>query len=471
MKQNIKKINTEEIMALFIAISDTIALVMTSSIAVFLRYIHDGKFNPVIYAQLLPALLIFFALFATRKLYPGILLSPPDELKRLAQSITLAFLLLAAIVFLSKHSERYSRGIFLMAWSMALVAVPVLRTAFRLAGCKLGIWGVPAIILGAGNTGQTVADTLLSKPTLGLKPTLFLDDDPDKIGSTFQGIPVLGPLDFASSLTSEHHSAVAVLAFPSIDRERLKTVIDKYTCQFRRVILIPDLLGISNLWVSTADLGGILGLDIRHKLLDPRRQMIKRIMEIFIILATLPLSAVLMAVIALAVKMDSPGPILFRHKRIGFGGRDITIWKFRTMVEDAETRLQECLKDPELLALWQEQHKLPSDPRITRIGRFLRATSLDELPQLINVIQGELSLVGPRPIVWAEAERYKEGFDLYTKVRPGLTGLWQVSGRSTTSYAFRVSIDKYYVRNWSVWMDIYILAKTPLAVLSRKGAF
>jgi lipopolysaccharide/colanic/teichoic acid biosynthesis glycosyltransferase len=194
-------------------------------------------------------------------------------------------------------------------------------------------------------------------------------------------------------------------------------------------------------------------------------------MELLFIIASLPLSLPLMGLIALAVKIDSPGPIFFKHSRIGFDGKDIAIWKFRTMVQDAEARLQECLRDPFLLAQWLDQHKLPDDPRITRLGRFLRATSLDELPQLFNVVRGEISLVGPRPIVWAEAEKYREGFELYKKVRPGLTGLWQVSGRSTTSYRFRINLDTYYVRNWSVWMDIYILAKTPLAVLSRKGAF
>ena len=141
------------------------------------------------------------------------------------------------------------------------------------------------------------------------------------------------------------------------------------------------------------------------------------------------------------------------------------------MVQDAEVKLQECLKDPELFSQWTKLQKLPDDPRITKLGKFLRATSLDELPQLFNVVQGDLSLVGPRPIVWAEFETYKEGFSLYTKAKPGLTGLWQVSGRSNTSYTYRVKIDTYYIRNWSIWMDIYIIIKTPFAVLSRKGAF
>lgn len=452
-------------------VSDTFALGLSFAAAVWIRYIFAGKFHPVLYAKLVPAMVIFYVFFSLRKLYPGILLSPPDELKRVSQTVALGFLTLAVIVFISKQSHLYSRGVFVMALAMSLLAVPVFRFTCRHFACRLGVWGRPAVIFGAGRTGGIVAKTLLNKPTLGLRPVAFLDDDPQKIDTTLHGIPILGPLSEAPSLAARNPGSMAILAMPGTDRERLRTIIDSNTAQFRNVILIPDLFGVTSLWVSTADLDGILGLDIRHKLLDPRRQMMKRIMELLIIAASLPLSLPLISLIALAVKIDSPGPVFFRHNRIGIGGNDITIWKFRTMVQDAEARLQECLKDPELLEQWTEQHKLPDDPRITRLGRFLRATSLDELPQLINVVRGELSLVGPRPIVWAETEKYREDFELYKKVKPGLTGLWQVSGRSSTSYRYRVNLDTYYVRNWSVWMDIYILAKTPLAVLSRKGAY
>lgn len=450
--------------------ADTIGLILASSVAVWIRFIFDGKFHPTLYAQLTPALAIFYTFLNINKVYPGILLSPHDELKRISQSITLGFLLLAAIVFLSKHSDRYSRGIFLMAWSLSLVAVPLFRALVKRLGLLMGIWGRPTVIFGAGKTGRTVAHTLSTNPLLGLRPIAFLDDDTEKKERTFEGLRVLDSLESAPLLAEQYKTCIAILAFPSIDRIRLQTIIDNYTDQFSRVILIPDLFGVTNLWVSTSDIAGILGLDIRHKLLDPRRQMIKRVTEIALIVVTLPASVLLMAIIAAMIKLDSNGPVLFKHNRIGFGGRDITIWKFRTMVEDAEARLQDCLKDPELFEMWSKQQKLPDDPRITRLGKFLRATSLDELPQLFNVLKGELSLVGPRPIVWAEVAKYEKGFELYKKVKPGLTGLWQVSGRSETSYAHRVELDKYYVRNWSVWMDIYILIKTPIAVLCRKGA-
>jgi Undecaprenyl-phosphate galactose phosphotransferase WbaP len=454
------KYKNGELMTPIMILSDTLSLGISFAFAVWIRYIHAGKFHPLLYAKLFPALVIFYVIFNIRKLYPGILLSPPDELKRISQTVMLGFLTMAVIVFLSKQSNMYSRGIFVIALGTSLIVVPVFRVAFRHVAFRLGIWGRPAIIFGAGRTGGIVAETLTGKPSLGLAPVLFLDDDPLKIGTTRHGIPVAAALDRGPEM-----------ALPGTDRSRLQAIVDSHASRFQRVILIPDLFGVTSLWVSTADLDGILALDISHKLLDPKRQAAKRALELCLIALTLPMSLFLMAIIAAAVKIDSKGPVLFKHKRIGFAGKDITIWKFRTMVQNAEAKLQECLKDPDMFSQWAAQQKLSDDPRITRLGRLLRATSLDELPQLFNVIQGDLSLVGTRPIVWAEAEKYKEGFTLYKKVKPGLTGLWQVSGRSSTSYRYRVNLDTYYVRNWSVWMDIYILAKTPLSVLSRKGAF
>jgi Undecaprenyl-phosphate galactose phosphotransferase WbaP len=450
---------------------DALALGLAAGLAVWLRYVAEGRFEPFFYVQLTPAVAVFFALFAIMGLYPGVLLSPPDELKRLSQSVTLGFLLLTMGTFLSRQDHLYSRGIFLMAWIFSLFFVPLIRSLVRRVGCSLGVWGYSAVVFGAGVTGRIVVKTFLKRPRLGLRPVAILDDDPEKIGTELQGVPVVGPLHSDLSGNLDISRAFAIIAMPGVDRARIKTIMEAYTAGFGRVILIPDLFGVTSLWVSAFDFDGILALDIRQKLLDKRRQATKRLMELVIIFLGLPLALPLVALIAILIKIDSPGPVFFRHQRIGFGGQDITIWKFRTMVPDADSRLQECLAhDPLLREEWHSQQKLRHDPRVTRLGRLLRATSLDELPQLYNVIRGELSLVGPRPIVWDEVEKYRDGFELYKRVKPGLTGLWQISGRSSTSYRLRVNLDGYYVRNWSVWFDIYILAKTPLEVLKRNGA-
>jgi Undecaprenyl-phosphate galactose phosphotransferase WbaP len=178
------------------------------------------------------------------------------------------------------------------------------------------------------------------------------------------------------------------------------------------------------------------------------------------------------AAIAILVRLTSPGPAFFGHRRIGRHGREFLAWKFRTMVPHADEVLRLRLRDdPALRSEWQERRKLRHDPRVTWLGTVLRRTSLDELPQLWNVIRGEMSLVGPRPIVAIEAAKYGPKYALYRKVRPGLTGLWQVSGRNNTTYAQRVQFDEHYIRNWSVWLDLYILGRTIKVVLTGEGAY
>ncbi|MCW5965656.1 MAG: exopolysaccharide biosynthesis polyprenyl glycosylphosphotransferase [Bryobacterales bacterium] len=208
-------------------------------------------------------------------------------------------------------------------------------------------------------------------------------------------------------------------------------------------------------------------------LLVPSYFRFKRLFDIASACFFIPLVLPLSLVIAAAIRLESPGPVLFRHTRIGQGNRRFTLWKFRSMVQDSEQRLQSYLEEhPELEAEWEATHKLKDDPRVTRIGRFLRRTSLDELPQFWNVLNGDMSLIGPRPIVDAEVPKYgPRGFRLYARVRPGLTGLWQVSGRSDTSYRRRVELDSRYIREWSLGLDLRIIWKTVGVILRANGAY
>lgn len=186
-----------------------------------------------------------------------------------------------------------------------------------------------------------------------------------------------------------------------------------------------------------------------------------------VILVFLPVFLVL----ALCVKLSSPGPVFYRSWRLGRNGKKIGVWKFRTMYADADARLEKLLaSNPALKKEWQENFKLKEDPRITPIGNFLRKTSLDELPQFWNVLTGEMSIIGPRPIVESEIVYYGKTYEIRKRVKPGITGLWQVSGRNDTEYSYRVMLDSYYIINWSIWLDYYIFFKTILIVLLRKGA-
>ena len=211
---------------------------------------------------------------------------------------------------------------------------------------------------------------------------------------------------------------------------------------------------------------------MRQNLRDKRRLFVKRTLDLVLCLLGAVVLLPLGAALALVIKADSPGPVFFRQKRIGQHGKEIRIFKFRTMVNDADKVLKDMLaSDDALQKEWACDRKLKCDPRITRVGRLLRKLSLDELPQLLNVVMGDMSLVGPRPIVQSEVGKYGQIFEEYCMVKPGITGLWQVSGRNNTTYQERVNFDQYYISNWSVWMDLWILIKTVPVVIFGYGAY
>jgi Undecaprenyl-phosphate galactose phosphotransferase WbaP len=238
------------------------------------------------------------------------------------------------------------------------------------------------------------------------------------------------------------------------------------------VLLVPDIHGICSLGISAREIGGEIGFEVPQRLFHRSAAMMKRMIDLLLtvpgIIALLPLALL----IAIAIKLTSRGAVLYGHTRLGHNGKTFTALKFRTMYENGESLLQAHFqKHPEELDVWQRDQKLKLDPRITRVGSWLRRYSLDELPQLWNVLLGQMSLVGPRPIVSREVLKYGRSYDLYSRVRPGITGLWQVSGRNDTTYAERIAFDEYYVRNWSIWLDSYILARTAKAVLFADGAY
>ena len=218
------------------------------------------------------------------------------------------------------------------------------------------------------------------------------------------------------------------------------------------------------------------GLPVRPALLGPARlfryRAVKRILDVALVLIASPFLFLLVLVVAAAIRLDSPGPIFFSHRRIRGHGTFFTMWKFRTMCLNSAELLDEHLAaNPAARSEWSQFHKLRNDPRVTRVGRFLRRSSLDELPQLWNVLTGAMSLVGPRPIVAAEVEKYGDHFADYCMVKPGITGLWQVSGRSGTGYQQRIQLDRKYVQNWSLCGDLIILARTPRSVIRQVGAY
>ncbi|XGB39699.1 MAG: undecaprenyl-phosphate galactose phosphotransferase WbaP [Cyanobacteria bacterium LVE1205-1] len=451
--------------------TDLLALASATSLSVWGRLWFEGRLHPEFYFRLWPLLFIFLIIFALQGLYPGVTIGPADELRSIVIYTSLIYLFFGAIIFLFREGTLYSRGSFISAWLLSILFILLGRMFLRICFARKGWWGWPTIILGAGKTGKLVVKTLQQNAYLGLKPIAILDDDPQKRGEIY-GVPILGDISLAPILARQLNLSYAIVSMPGVKAAELLPILEEYGQPFTHLLLIPDLFGVASLWVEAKDLAGVLGLEIRQKLLLPGPRISKFIIDYtlatFLSIGLLPL----IFVIVLLIQIDSPGIIFYGHTRLGKNGKPFKAWKFRTMYSNADEILQNHLKTcPQDQIQWANNHKLKVDPRITPVGKFLRRTSLDELPQLWNVLRGEMSLVGPRPIVDREVAHYAEKIRLYTRVLPGITGLWQVSGRSNTTYEERVALDAYYVRNWSVWLDVYILLKTIWVVLQGDGAY
>jgi Undecaprenyl-phosphate galactose phosphotransferase WbaP len=285
--------------------------------------------------------------------------------------------------------------------------------------------------------------------------------------------PTLGAAEEVEAYAAARPDSYAIILSDSLSSERTRELTAQAGRLFPSVFVMLDCTSDATpIWLRPVEIARAMTLQVRQNLLDPRRLALKRAIDLAAAVSGGLILLPFLIGIAVWIRLESPGPVFFAHRRLGVGGRHFTMLKFRTMATDADQVLQSCLdRDPELRREWEKDHKLRRDPRVTWIGRWLRRTSLDELPQLWNVLKGEMSLVGPRPIVDEEIAKYGAAYAAYVRVRPGMTGLWQVSGRNDTSYAHRVDIDSYYICNWSIWMDIWVLAKTPFAVLGGAGAY
>lgn len=400
-------------------------------------------------------------------LVPGWGLGAVEELRRIELLLLTIFAGGAVALFLGMSSRGGSRITFLAAYMLAAVLVPLGRALMKHILFALNLWGIPVSIYGDRETVPKVAEALKADRSLGFVPSAVMSDD-YRQGEGVAGLPVLGGWHNVTRRTP-----VAVVAPGDMPRDRLVNVMEGPLDCYHTILLVPDLKSAPSLWVKPCDLQGILGLQIQRNLLDPLAAWPKTIVERLLVWLTLPLwGSVCLLLMFLVWLHDQRSPV-FAQERIGRNNIRFKAYKLRTMVPDAEAVLLRKLRDnPELKAEWEKHYKLQKDPRITFIGRFLRKTSLDELPQLWCVLTGTMALVGPRPLPpYHHQELHSRTQHLRVKVRPGLTGLWQVSGRSDSGTAGMDRWDTYYVTNWSVWLDIIILARTVRVVLLGSGAY
>jgi Undecaprenyl-phosphate galactose phosphotransferase WbaP len=413
---------------------------------------------------LLPLFLVIYWIF---DLYPGISVSPVDEIRGISLANASVFLFLSVMLALH-HAAMIPQVLCLSAFVSASIVILTMRSMVRRIGSQFDWWGYPVVLIGGGAVARAVLHKLNSQPHLGLRPVAVVtnqdvDWETDDI-SVYQ-FEHFGRLAFSGI---KH----AIVAAPELSQSEFVEALERGGDAFPHLMLIPDTEIIWKAGSYTRDLMGIPSLNVRNNLLSRGSQIVKRAIDLACSTVLTLLLLPIIALISLFIVLESGFPIFYYQKRLGRGGRAFRIWKFRTMVRNSAEILEHYLASrPVLRNEWAANHKLRNDPRITRVGRLLRKTSMDELPQLWNVIIGDMSLVGPRPIVYDEVSKYREAYSIYMKTHPGITGLWQISGRNHTTYEERISYDTYYVRNWSFWMDLYLLAKTVGVVLTGYGAY
>lgn len=462
--------NRRRIMAGFMLVSDLVCVLASMGLPIFLWQFARADLVPELYQPLmLPVSVFFVIIYLMMGLYPGIGVGPVEELRRLSIGTTLGMLALMGLSFYLRNINLWSRAVLALAWIFLVLSAPLARKIFRRAAVRLGMWGVPVVVIGETEGVTNIYRNLRRNRLTGLWPVLCIRTSP--ITRLFPP-PSSPETGFPEIRALFQNIDIVILVPEKAPLGAVKNVLLDKTHQFKRIIVMFDDARMGSVWFTPLHLVEHLGLEVTHQLINPAQQVIKRLLDLFLIFFFLPLLLLLWVLIALAIKLDSPGPVFYTQKRVGHGGKDILIWKFRTMVENAEEVLEQYLaRYPALRAEWDKNFKLKHDPRITRMGRLLRRTSLDELPQLWNVLCREMSLIGPRPIVAEEIPLYGDDFDIYKQVVPGMTGLWQISGRNDTTYQERVNLDVYYVQNWSIWLDVHILIHTIVSALQGRGAY
>lgn len=464
-------------LTLFIFTTDVLLTVLALKLAKILRLslpfgietnLKYLDFPPVLYLLVViiwVSVFLIVPVYDARRTYRAV-----DDFQLTSVAIGVATLVFAGVAyfFFRELSRFLFLYFFILDWLFLLGTRVSLRVIFRLwhggwPGKKNRV-----LILGAGAVGRRMASLLKEYSWYGVEVVGFLDDS-EEVASTLDAeTPYLGTLDVAANVVKQYQANDVILALPLRAHERLVNIVRQLQTLSINVRVVPDLFELSFVKTTVENFDGIPLIDLREPVMEPFQRVVKRGFDLFVgsvaFLAALPI----MAIVAILIKLDSSGPILFLQDRVGENGRVFKMIKFRSMVVDAEKRRNEVVsytEDGKVL------YKNANDPRVTRIGRFIRRTSLDELPQLINVLKGDMSLVGPRPELPWLVDLYEPWQYKRFAVPQGITGWWQVNGRSDKPMHLHVEEDLYYVQNYSLLLDIVILWKTLSAVFKRSGAY
>lgn len=392
-----------------------------------------------------------------------------DEVQFLWKSAFFASLTTFALLFIMKRGQDYSRILILTIFFVSLPVLPLVRIKIKKLLYRAGLMRRKALLIGSGETAKKALAAISNEPNLGYEISGAIDD----VRSTLGELKVHKGIDGVERYIKAAGIHDVIIAKPELSRDALVNLINHVQHKAENTLYIPDISGIA---VTGTQLryffqAQTMLIEVKNNLANPLFYGIKRSIDYVAGLTCAILLLPLMGAIAAAIKIDSKGPAILKQKRLGKNAREFYCYKFRSMFPDAEERLKQLLEnDQSAKEEYEKYWKLIDDPRITRAGNILRKTSLDELPQILNIIRGEMSLIGPRPYLPREWEHIKDESPIIHGVPPGITGLWQVSGRNNNDYNYRITMDSWYVKNWNLWLDIMILLKTFSVVLRRDGA-
>lgn len=394
-----------------------------------------------------------------------------DEVYTIINGVTNATVVLLAVSFVFQPLV-FSRLMMIYVAAITIVLLSAARLIRRIIQSRLRARGIGvqrAVIVGSGDVGRAVLRTMLVRKELGYQVVGVLDDDPDRGSVDLGRVRGLGNTENMARVLHDEAVDLVVITLPWRYHEKIVSLIQQ--CQKYRVevSVVPDLFQLNMRQVLVENVDGIPLLRMNgHVPLKGSNRLLKRALDILLITLSLPLIIPLFAIVALAIRLEGEGPIFYKANRVGERGRSFNMIKFRSMIPDADKMREELVRSHEL----DPRHpKIKDDPRITNVGRFIRRTSIDELPNLFNVLLGHMSLVGPRPPTPDEVTLYEPWHMQRLQVKPGMTGLWQVSGRSDIPFDEMCLLDIYYIENWSMFLDARILMMTIPRVLLRQGAY
>ena len=396
-----------------------------------------------------------------------------DKIPRIAGAVNVYVISLLLASFLLS-TDVLTRGFLVIFWVSCIIFIfagrLLLHTLLSAAGIRDMVMR-NTLIVGSGKVGKQLACKLLKHQGAGMRPIGFIDDDPlytEFKEDELKNLRVLGGLKDLCRIIGDFNVEKVVIAFTVADSEQLLDMASKCNKMGIDCSIVPRLFEVITNDIKVNEVGGIPLIRLRDKKIEGWRKALKAVEDYVLGTTILLLTWPVLLVTAIAIKMDSPGPVFFSQERLGKNRRSFGFMKFRSMCKDAESMKDEMVgEDMSNWLCWKDKN----DPRITRVGKWIRKYSVDELPQIFNVLKGEMSLVGPRPNLPKAVAQYKEWHTQRLNVKPGITGLWQVSGRSELPFDEMVKLDLYYIENWSLWMDFKIIVRTITAIFSSNGAY